>query len=129
MGYGLSAALGAKLARPEAPVLAVLGDGGFSMNSQELETALRVGAQLVVLVLVDRSYSLIHHSQQNKGLPNYSVDFNPIDSVLTAQACGMEGLRIENAEDLADAVRAALVEERSLVVEVPIEIEAYSSLV
>lgn len=129
MGYGLSAALGAKLARPEAPVLTVLGDGGFSMNSQELETALRVGAQLVVLVLADRSYSLIHHSQQNKGLPNYGVDFNPIDSVLTAQACGMEGVRIENAEDLADAVRAALVEERSLLVEVPVEVDAYSDLV
>ena len=59
MGYGLPAALAAKLARPESPVLAVVGDGGFSMNSQELETARRLGASFVTVVLADSSYSLI----------------------------------------------------------------------
>ena len=71
MGYGLSAAIGARLARPDAPVLAVVGDGGFSMNAQELETAERVGAPFVTIVIEDGSYSLIKLSQQGKKLPQY----------------------------------------------------------
>lgn len=129
MGYGLAAALGAKLARPESPVLAAVGDGGFSMNSQELETAVRYDAPLVVVVLADASYSLIHHSQQNKGLPNYGVDFDPIDSVGTAEACGVAALRVESGLELATAVEEALMQQTSLVVEVPVTIEAYAKLV
>src|SRR5262249_55605234 len=69
MSYGLSAAIGAKLARPESPVLAAVGDGGFSMNAQELETAARVGAPFIAIVLEDGSYSLIKISQASKKLP------------------------------------------------------------
>lgn len=129
MGYGLPAAIGAKLARPDAPVLAVLGDGGFSMNSQELETAQRAGAAVIVLVIADRSYSLIHHSQKSKGLPNYGVDFTPIDSVLTARACGVDGVRVETARELAAAVSGAVAWQRSLIVEVPVDVAAYGPLV
>ena len=68
MAYGLSAAIGAKLARPDAPVLAAVGDGGFSMNAQELETAERVGAPFITVVLEDGSYSLIKLSQAGKKL-------------------------------------------------------------
>src|SRR4029077_14218489 len=75
MAYGLSAAIGAKLARPDAPVLVALGDGGFSMNAQELETAERVGAPLVTVVLEDNSYSLIKLSQEGKKLEPYRTDF------------------------------------------------------
>ena len=59
MGYGLSAAIGAKLARRDAPVVAAVGDGGFSMNAQELETAVRAGAPFITVVIEDGSYSLI----------------------------------------------------------------------
>src|SRR6185369_10624918 len=65
MAYGLSAAIGAKLARPDVPVLAAVGDGGFSMNCQELETATRVGAPFITVVLEDNSYSLIKLAQEN----------------------------------------------------------------
>ena len=129
MGYGIAAALGAKLARPNVPVLAAVGDGGFSMNSQELETAVRVGAPIIVLVLADSSYSLIHHSQLDKKLPNYGVDFNPIDSVKIAEACGVKGLRARDAATLAEAVMEAIAGDQSLVVEVPVEIDAYQGLV
>lgn len=129
MGYGLPAAIGAKLARPDAPVLAVLGDGGFSMNSQELETAKRSGASVIALVLADNSYSLIHHSQKSKGLPNYGVDFNPIDSVRVAEACDIAGIRAETPEQLADAVEEAVSADQSLVVEVPVNIAAYAPIV
>lgn len=129
MGYGLPAAIGAKLARPESPVLAVLGDGGFSMNSQELETAHRLGAPFVTVVLADRSYSLIQIGQESRGLQRYGVDFDPIDSVLIAQACGIEGVRIEREEELASRVEAAVAANESLLVEVPIDADHYRGIV
>src|SRR4029434_11272643 len=76
MAYGLSAAIGAKLARPNAPVLAAVGDGGFSMNAQELESAVRVGAPFITVVLEDGSYSLIKISQAGKKLPPYRTEFS-----------------------------------------------------
>ena len=89
MAYGLSAAIGARLARPEPPVLAVVGDGGFSMNAQELETAERVGAPFITLVLEDGSYSLIKFAQAGKKLQPYRTEFRPIDTVKMAEACGV----------------------------------------
>jgi len=129
MGYGLPAAIGAKLARPEAPVLAVLGDGGFSMNSQELESAKRLGASFVTVVLADATYSLIRIGQENRGLPRYGVDFDPIDSVKTAQACGIEAVRASTVSELKSAVTAALSAGTALLVEVPIDADDYRGIV
>ena len=111
MAYGLSAAIGAKLARPDAPVLAAVGDGGFSMNAQELETAERIGAPFVTIVLEDGSYSLIKLAQENRKLEPYRMDFGPIDNVKMAESCGVEALRTSNPDELAAAVRRA-VEQR-----------------
>ena len=77
MAYGLSAAIGAKLARPDAPVLAAVGDGGFSMNAQELETAERVGAPFITVVLEDGSYSLIKISQAGREARTVPHRFRP----------------------------------------------------
>ena len=120
MSYGLSAAIGAKLARPDVPVLAVVGDGGFSMNAQELETAERVGAPFVTVVLEDGSYSLIKLAQAGRGLARYRVDFGPIDTVKMAEACGVEGLRTTNPDELATAAKRAVERRRSLVIGVPV---------
>jgi acetolactate synthase-1/2/3 large subunit len=128
MAYGLSAALGAKLARPDVPVLAAVGDGGFSMNAQELETAERVGAPFVTVVLEDGSYSLIKLAQENRKLEPYRMDFGQIDSVRMAEACGVEGLRTSDPQELAQAVRRAFDERRSLVVGVPVHYEDYRRL-
>src|SRR5260370_23733996 len=114
MAYGLSAAIGAKLARPDAPVLAVVGDGGFSMNAQELETAERVGASFVTVVLEDGSYSLIKLSQEGKKLEPYRVDFGAIDTVKMAEACGGDALRTSNPDQLPSAAKRALHPRRSL---------------
>ena len=81
------------------------------------------------IVLADKSLSLIHHGQKGRGLPNYGVDFNPIDSVKIAEACGVEGVRVERAEELAQVVSKAAQENRSLVVEIPIEVSSYEGLV
>lgn len=128
MAYGLSAAIGAKLACPDAPVLAAVGDGGFSMNAQELETAERVGAPFVTVVLEDGSYSLIKLAQEGRKLAPYRMDFGPIDSVRMAEACGVEGLRTSDAGELAEAVGRAIAARRSLVVGVPIHYEDYRRL-
>jgi acetolactate synthase-1/2/3 large subunit len=128
MAYGLSAAIGAKLARPLSTVLAVVGDGGFSMNCQELETAERVGAPFVTLVLEDRSYSLIKLAQEAKKLEPYRMDFGPIDSVKIAEACGVKGLRTADPKKLTAAVRKAAADNTSLVVGVPINYADYRRL-
>ena len=120
MAYGLSAAIGAKLARPDAPVLAAVGDGGFSMNAQELESAERVGAPFITVVLEDGSYSLIKISQAGKKLERYRTEFNPIDTVKMAEACGVAGLRTSNPDELAAAAARAVKERRSLVIAVPV---------
>ena len=128
MAYGLSAAIGAKLARPEAPVLAAVGDGGFSMNAQELETADRVGAPFITVVLEDGSYSLIKLSQAGKKLPPYRTEFGPIDTVKMAEACGVQGLRTSNPDALAAAAKRAVGERRSLVIAVPVDDADYTRM-
>jgi acetolactate synthase-1/2/3 large subunit len=128
MAYGLSAAVGAKLARPDAPVLAVVGDGGFSMNAQELETAKRVGAPFITIVLEDGSYSLIKISQANKKLPPYRTDFGPIDTVKMAEACGVGGLRTASPDELAAEAKHAVDERRSLVIAVPVDADDYTAM-
>jgi len=128
MAYGLSAAIGAKLARPDAPVLAAVGDGGFSMNAQELETADRVGAPFITVVLEDQSYSLIKLSQENKKLEPYRMDFNPIDTVKMAEACGVKAIRSSNADQIGSAVRAAVSGNTSLVIGIPIHYADYRKI-
>jgi acetolactate synthase-1/2/3 large subunit len=128
MAYGLSAAIGAKLARPDVPVLAAVGDGGFSMNAQELETAERVGAPFVTVVLEDGSYSLIKLAQEGRKLEPYRMDFRPIDTVKMAEACGVEAIRTSNPDELASAVRRAVERNRSLVVGIPVDYADYKVL-
>ena len=128
MAYGLSAAIGAKLARPEAPVLAAVGDGGFSMNAQELETAERIGAPFVTIVLEDGSYSLIKLAQENRKLEPYRMDFRPIDNVKMAESCGVKAMRTANPDELAAAVRRAVETKTSLVACVPVHYADYRKL-
>ena len=128
MGYGLSAAIGARLARPDAPLLAAVGDGGFSMNAQELETAERVGARFLTVVLEDNSYSLIKLSQERKKLAPYGTDFTPIDTVKMADACGVEAIRTTDPATLAAAARDAVDRRGSLVIAVPVDYADYRLL-
>jgi acetolactate synthase-1/2/3 large subunit len=128
MAYGLSAAIGAKLARPDAPVLAAVGDGGFSMNAQELETAGRVGAPFITVVLEDGSYSLIKISQAAKKLERYRTEFHSIDTVKMAEACGVSGLRTTSPDELASAAKHAVERRRSLVIAVPVNDGDYPRL-
>ncbi len=128
MAYGISAAIGASLARPDQPVLCAVGDGGFSMNAQELETAQRVGARFVTVVLEDGSYSLIKLAQENRKLAPYRMDFGAIDTVKMAESCGVEALRTSNPAELAWAAGKAVTERKNLVIAVPVDYAEYRKL-
>ena len=83
------------------------GDGGFMMNSQELETAIRMGLDLVVLVLDDGSCGMIRWKQQQAGFPDWGLEFGNPDFVAYAKSYGASARRIESAEDFGPALAEA----------------------
>lgn len=108
MGFALPGALGVKLARPESRVLAVVGDGAFMMNSQEIETAVRERIPLVVLIWEDGGYGLIEWKMDLELGAHYYVKFGNPDIVKYAESFGAKGYRINGAEELLPTLRAAL---------------------
>lgn len=108
MGAGLPSAIGAKLVHPEVPVVSVCGDGGFMMNSQELETAVRLGLDLVVIVLRDDAYGMIKWKQAHMQLDNFGLDYGNPDFVQYAQSYGAHGWRIESTEQIASRLQQCL---------------------
>ena len=108
MGFALPGALGVKLARPESKVLAVVGDGAFLMNSQEIETAVRERIPLVVLIWEDGGYGLIEWKMDLELGEHYYVKFGNPDVVTYAESFGAKGYRINSAEELLPTLRAAL---------------------
>ncbi len=94
MGAGLPSAMAARLVYPERRVMAICGDGGFMMNSQELETAVRMNMQLVVLILRDDAYGMIKWKQSGMGLSPYGLDYGNPDFVKYAESYGAHGHRV-----------------------------------
>lgn len=121
MGAGLPAGIVAKMVHPERKVLAVVGDGGFMMNSQELETALRHKIPLVVLILNDNAYGFIKWKQQAKGFPNFALDYANPDFVKYAKSYGATGIKLQEGDDLAAVLRSAFAQEKLVVIECPID--------
>jgi acetolactate synthase-1/2/3 large subunit len=107
MGAGLPSAIAASLLNPKRRVLAVCGDGGFMMNSQEMETAVRLGLNLVVLVLEDNAYGMIRWKQEVDGFADFGLRFGNPDFVAYAKAYGAEGSRVSSASGLAADLEAA----------------------
>ncbi len=108
MGFALPGALGVKLARPDVKVLAVVGDGAFMMNSQEIETAVREKIPLVVLIWEDGGYGLIEWKMDLELGDHYYVNFGNPDIVTYAESFGAKGYRINSADELLPTLRAAL---------------------
>lgn len=122
MGIAVPGAVAAKLVHPNRRVVAVTGDGGFLMNSQELETAARLGTPFVTLVFNDRSYGLIRWKQmQQFGRPAF-VDFNNPDFVKYAESFGADGYRIESSDELAPALRIALSSNKLTIIDCPVDV-------
>ena len=107
MGAGLPSAIMAAMLYPTRRVLAVCGDGGFMMNSQELETAVRVGVNLVVLVLQDNAYGMIRWKQAADGFADFGMTFGNPDFITYAKAYGINGGRVESGDALAPALEKA----------------------
>jgi acetolactate synthase-1/2/3 large subunit len=121
MGAGLPSAIAASLLHPDRRVLAVCGDGGFMMNSQEMETAVRLGLNLVVLVLEDNAYGMIRWKQEVDGFADFGLAFGNPDFVAYAKAYGAKGSRVSSASGLVAALEAAFVEGGVQLVVVPVD--------
>ncbi len=107
MGAGLPSAMMAAMLHPRRRVMAVCGDGGFMMNSQEMETAVRLKLNLVVLVLNDGAYGMIRWKQAVDKFPDYGMTFGNPDFVRYAEAYGAKGSRVTSAEALVPTLEAA----------------------
>lgn len=121
MGAGLPSAMAAKLVNPDKPVIAVCGDGGFMMNSQEMETAVRLGLHLVVIILRDDAYGMIKWKQAHMQFADFGLDYGNPDFVLYAQSYGARGWRIDATEQLLPRVQACLDEPAVHLIDVPVD--------
>ena len=123
MGIAIPGALAAKLVHPKRKVVAVTGDGGFMMNSQELGTALRVGTPFVTIIFNDGGYGLIEWKQENhfgKGNSSF-VHFSNPDFVKYAESMGLKGYRVESALDLIPTLKEALAQDVPAVIDCPVD--------
>ncbi len=121
MGAGLPSAMMAAMTYPGRRVLAVCGDGGFMMNSQELETAVRLGLDLVVLIIQDDAYGMIRWKQAVDSFEDYGLTFGNPDFVTYAQAYGATGTRVKSTEDLVPSLEEAFTAGGVHLVTVPVD--------
>ncbi|MBW4675859.1 MAG: acetolactate synthase large subunit [Desmonostoc geniculatum HA4340-LM1] len=123
MGIAIPGALAAKLVHPKRKIVAVTGDGGFMMNCQELETALRVDTPFVTIIFNDGGYGLIEWKQENQfGKGNSSfVHFGNPDFVKLAESMGLKGYRVESALDLIPTLKEALAQDVPAVIDCPVD--------
>jgi acetolactate synthase-1/2/3 large subunit len=128
MGYAVPAAVAASLARPGEPVLAFTGDGGFLLHGAELETAVRLGAKIVVIALNDSSLSLIRIKQEDKRYRRAAVDYAHVGLADVGRALGAAGTTVDDAAGLRAAVSAALDADCPSVIEVLLPGSEYRAL-
>ena len=121
MGISVPGAIGAKLVHPEKKILAVCGDGGFMMNCQEFETALRAKTPFVTLVFNDSSYGLIKWKQMDQYGKSCCVDFTNPDFVKFAESMGAIGYRNTKAEDLVPTLKKAFEQNVPVIIDCPVD--------
>jgi acetolactate synthase I/II/III large subunit len=121
MGIALPGAIGAKLAFPDKTVVAVTGDAGFMVNSQEIETALRIGTPIVIVIWNDNGYGLIKwHQLRRFGRTSY-CDFGNPDFVKYAESFGAKGYRVQAADELIPILRQAIADNTVVVIDCPVD--------
>ncbi|NOY17502.1 MAG: acetolactate synthase large subunit [Gammaproteobacteria bacterium] len=121
MGIAVPGALAAKLEHPEKTIVAVTGDAGFMMNSQEIETALRIGTAIVIIIWTDAQYGLIRwHQMRTFGRPSH-IDFNNPDFIKYAESFGAKGYRIESVSDLVPTIKKAIMDDTVVIIDCPVD--------
>lgn len=123
MGIAVPGAVAAKLINPKKKVLAITGDGGFMMNSQEIETAIRIGTPFVTLIFNDGGYGLIKWKQMDTYNKSCFVDFGNPDFVKYAESFGAKGYRIESAEELIPTLKEAFEQNVPCIIDCPVDYE------
>lgn len=121
MGAGLPSAMAAKQIHPERKVVSINGDGGFMMNSQEIETAVRMGLDLVVIILNDSAYGMIKWKQEGVGFDNFGLDFKNPDFVKYAESFGAHGYRAESDEQFQSILDTALNSKGVHIIDLPVD--------
>jgi acetolactate synthase-1/2/3 large subunit len=121
MGISIPGAIAAKLVNPELKVVAATGDGGFMMNCQELETALRIGTPFVTLIFNDGGYGLIEWKQEDQFGTSSFIKFGNPDFVKFAESMGLKGYRVESATDLVPMLKDALAQDVPTVIDCPVD--------
>lgn len=121
MGAGLPSAMMAAMLNPDRRVMAICGDGGFMMNSQEIETAVRLGLNMVVLVLNDSSYGMIRWKQSHAGFDDWGLEFGNPDFVKYAESYGATGHRVDSAENLIPTFEKAFEAGGVHLVDLPVD--------
>jgi acetolactate synthase-1/2/3 large subunit len=121
MGAGLPSAMASKMVHPDRKVMAICGDGGFMMNSQEMETAVRLKLNLTVLILNDSSYGMIRWKQANMGFADWGLTYGNPDFVKYAEAYGAHGHRVEHAEHLPKLLADCLSSEGVHLIDCPVD--------
>ncbi len=121
MGAGLPSAMMAKMLHPEQKVMAICGDGGFMMNSQEIETAVRLKLDLVVLILNNNAYEMIKWKQHDAGFENFGLDFGNPDFVKYAESYGAFGHRVTKTEDFKPLLEKCFKEGGVHLIDLPID--------
>ncbi|HET6514066.1 MAG TPA: acetolactate synthase large subunit [Thermodesulfovibrionales bacterium] len=121
MGAGLPAGIVAKMLYPDRKVLAVVGDGGFMMNSQELETAVRLNIPIVALIVNDNGFGFIKWKQERMGFPSYGLDYSNPDFARYAESYGAVGMRVNKGDGLSEILEQAFSRKRPVLIECPID--------
>ncbi|WP_170464456.1 acetolactate synthase large subunit [Ruegeria arenilitoris] len=121
MGAGLPSAMMAAKLYPDRRVMAICGDGGFMMNSQEVETAVRLGLNLVVTILNDSSYGMIRWKQSHAGFEDWGLEFKNPDFVQYARSYGATGHRVERTEDLVPTFEQAFAAGGVHLIDLPVD--------
>lgn len=119
MGAGISVATVAKMLSPEQQVVAVVGDGGLMMNLGDLETAVRLGNPLTIIVLNDHAYGMIKRKQQKMSLTDYGLDLHNPDFQQLAEAFGANHFLVDQAEKFVDILTQSRTLEGVTIIEVP----------
>jgi acetolactate synthase-1/2/3 large subunit len=121
MGAGLPSAMMSSMVYPQRRVMAICGDGGFMMNSQEMETAVRLKLNLTILILNDNSYGMIRWKQANMGFKDWGLTYGNPDFVKYAEAYGAQGYRVKSAAHLDELLALTGKSSGVHLIEVPVD--------